>query len=686
MKERKTWILQFLTLSILQVQAVNNLQNNNCPPLVDNCTQCFRLLVIWEPYNRLLLYSSLPFVGEVRQQLMCIFPENAYGINGTVLELWDKEIEGYYEINDNTQLSNNSKVNVKVIHSTFAPTKTQIEFSFLRGEMSLRKTLLKDYDSSLWPWKDKNSSCKVHAHISFQKLLDMNLARRVLSMQIWFRLRWQDPRFVWDPSQWNDTNFLYLDKGEFWDPYIEIWDSADSIYDALEYQRAQVNSSGHIFWSRGGQVNIQCNMEGFERFPYDNSHCKIQLGSWVHNMDYVELSYYGDGYKIYESKTSDKYSKFSQYSIVNVTVNVTTYGQNELDTLQQQNYAPWNILIYDVVFKRHPLPYTISVVIPQGLLVSVSFLAFWISPASGERLGYSVTLTLAVSVYNLLLYQVLPASQELAYILWFSFITFIFAMIVVIESAIVVMLWYRTEPYLFSLWKSIKKAFIDLQEVSAWVDIMRALDTEIIKYNVTIYGPQWKKQLLLLVQKTWEFIRHLQLIYRKKNSHNLEASNEGQMLDCEIELSPLTQSGISAQVLMKDCSDRDGLTNSSYQKDQQSMQLKNYIFPSIDQEDAMSVDQAREFLDATLAQPQYQQAYNQYQKLISSQSKFKVQQKLLQIMELVDSSTIETMYQKSEQKYNKRWRKLGNFIDRIAQFTVIPSFLIFVVVSIIYVS
>lgn len=41
----------------------------------------------------------------------------------------------------------------------------------------------------------------------------------------------------------------------------------------------------------------------------------------------------------------------------------------------------------------------------------VAFSSFWLSPACGERLGLSITVPLAVAVYDLLIWDSLPIAK-----------------------------------------------------------------------------------------------------------------------------------------------------------------------------------------------------------------------------------------------------------------------------------
>eukprot|EP01025_Chloroclados_australasicus_P007197 TRINITY_DN122_c1_g2_i1.p1 TRINITY_DN122_c1_g2~~TRINITY_DN122_c1_g2_i1.p1 ORF type:complete len:667 (-),score=27.51 TRINITY_DN122_c1_g2_i1:348-2348(-) len=653
---------------LLLLQPTLTQESSNCTVSLSNCLQCARVLVLWQSHKR-LVYLQNQQASQIRTNLQCIFPEATFDVNGTVLELWDNELEEFYEIGDTTFLETNSKVNIKEHHHPFPPNIQSPKLSHTHSEMLLRKELLENYDVSLWPWIDIHKECIVYVHISFQRMLDIDLSHGIISMQVWFRLRWNDPRFTWDPEYWGGVQYIYLDKGEFWDPQIEIWNGEDSIYRELEDQQAYVNSTGDIFWSRGGQIKLQCDMQGLNHFPYDSSQCKIQLGSWVHNNEFVKLLYYREGYDIYQSKTSDRYYKYSQYKIQNVSVQQVNYSVRFFDTLLQQNNAPWAVIMYNITFSRHHLQYTMSIVVPQGLLVFVSFMALWLPPSSGERIGFTVTIALAISVYKLLMYQLLPASALLVYIASFSFSTFIFTTLVVIESAIVVMLWFRTDPYLFSPWQSFKSAAMDLREASAWMDVIKALNIEVTKNRVEIHKMQWKIKLISWMSGSWDSI--MSSLSKARNRFKQDpVLNKNESPNSVVQMSASSMENGNTPVIYA------VEENGNHHNVKPVGRNQSSIFKNIN-----DIEKAQQFLRYTFEQPQHKKANLSYERLIKYYPEQKVQQSLFRLLGIVEEDEIELLNEQSDQKYNKKWRKLSNMIDRVCQYTFIPAFILFVVIS-----
>lgn len=62
--------------------------------------------------------------------------------------------------------------------------------------------------------------------------------------------------------------------------------------------------------------------------------------------------------------------------------------------------------------KRQSLLYIVNFLLPVLFLLSLDIASFFISEREGEKLGFKVTVLLAVTVMQLLLNEILPSSSE----------------------------------------------------------------------------------------------------------------------------------------------------------------------------------------------------------------------------------------------------------------------------------
>lgn len=62
--------------------------------------------------------------------------------------------------------------------------------------------------------------------------------------------------------------------------------------------------------------------------------------------------------------------------------------------------------------KRRPLLYIVNFLVPVLFFLCLDMASFLISEREGEKLGFKVTVLLAVTVMQLILNEILPSSSE----------------------------------------------------------------------------------------------------------------------------------------------------------------------------------------------------------------------------------------------------------------------------------
>jgi len=69
-------------------------------------------------------------------------------------------------------------------------------------------------------------------------------------------------------------------------------------------------------------------------------------------------------------------------------------------------------ITYTIVLRRKPMFFTYNLVFPCVLLMGIGILVFFLPPESGEKVSLSVTVLLAMTVYQLLIAETIPATSE----------------------------------------------------------------------------------------------------------------------------------------------------------------------------------------------------------------------------------------------------------------------------------
>jgi len=311
----------------------------------------------------------------------------------------------------------------------------------------LRSDLLHNYETESYPWNyawyasrtntsDIRRGLPVGVNINFHKVLDVNIKDTTMDLLVWFRLEWNDPRLEWNPDDYDglDRAFFTLgipDDTDLWYPDILLWNQEEQLGDSLYNTKASVTPDGTVYWSRPGHLKPSCKFFGLTKFPFDNLECTMEFGSWTHSGLYIRPYLMSGGYNLGGSETAGQ--TFGEVELVNVTVEEFIYPPFPVAPDED-----WPVLLYHTVFTRAWQTYVRGFIILQMLLNVIGFLCFWLPPEGGERMGLAVTALLAAVAAEIVIVEQLPRASSFTWISKFSLVSLIYAVIPIIESAIVI--------------------------------------------------------------------------------------------------------------------------------------------------------------------------------------------------------------------------------------------------------
>ena len=132
----------------------------------------------------------------------------------------------------------------------------------------------------------------------------MDAANGKMSLKIWYKLQWQDGRLAWDPDLYGNVTTVYYqgknfvgDGSEIWVPDISPYNGYVGLHDTLEPQYARVSSSGLVYFSRPGTVEVMCKFSGLVAFPFDKLTCQLEFGGWLLSGGHQGIQFLGDGFE-----------------------------------------------------------------------------------------------------------------------------------------------------------------------------------------------------------------------------------------------------------------------------------------------------------------------------------------------------------------------------------------------------
>ncbi|KAI6202703.1 PHCl [Aphelenchoides besseyi] len=217
------------------------------------------------------------------------------------------------------------------------------------------------------------------------------------TLDFYLRQTWQDPRLAFGKL---DLGFAkikeltvgvdYLDK--LWKPDTFFPNEKKSFFHTATTHNSflRIDPEGQILTSQRLTVTATCPMN-LKLFPMDTQECKLEIESYGYTTD--DIDYYW-GHKVDTTEPPEKavaFDKFSlpQFKRAGYRVNITTATTSS---------GAYDRLYFQVIMTRNIGFYLMNIIIPSMLIVSISWVSFWLNrEASPARVGLGVTTVLTMT-------------------------------------------------------------------------------------------------------------------------------------------------------------------------------------------------------------------------------------------------------------------------------------------------
>ncbi|XP_063719811.1 acetylcholine receptor subunit alpha-type acr-16-like isoform X2 [Symsagittifera roscoffensis] len=257
------------------------------------------------------------------------------------------------------------------------------------------------------PQNPDGSAVGVEGRLIVSQLLDMNVRDETLQVMCTVRIMWTDTYMVWDSSDYGGIVEIRLHPNKLWVPDLLLENSfGQSHVHQLDYQNYVVASYfGLLYWAIPMVVLSKCRTD-VTYFPFDHQKCSIRMSSWTYHDKLINftLSQYNSGMEIPVSNI--------EWTITEV---LGTFYPNPMPA--PHPYYPGEVIsypyiIYDIVMKRKPSFYVNLLVVPSFVISWLGAVIYLIPNASGEKLGFSITLFLSLYVNQVIVAEHLPPSAD----------------------------------------------------------------------------------------------------------------------------------------------------------------------------------------------------------------------------------------------------------------------------------
>ncbi|XP_072291707.1 neuronal acetylcholine receptor subunit alpha-7 isoform X2 [Eucyclogobius newberryi] len=226
--------------------------------------------------------------------------------------------------------------------------------------------------------------------------MDVDEKNQVLTTNIWLQLYWTDFYLQWNVSDYPGVTNVRFPDNQIWRPDILLYNSADERFDASFHTKILVNSSGYCQYLPPGIFKSTCYID-VRWFPFDVQRCDLKFGSWTYGGWSLDL-------QMINADTTG-YIANGEWDLVEVP---GRRNERFYDCCKE----PYPDVTFTVVMRRRTLYYGLNLLIPCVLISTLALLVFLLPADSGEKISLGITVLLSLTVFMLLVAEIMPATSD----------------------------------------------------------------------------------------------------------------------------------------------------------------------------------------------------------------------------------------------------------------------------------
>ncbi|XP_047452599.1 neuronal acetylcholine receptor subunit alpha-7 [Mugil cephalus] len=260
----------------------------------------------------------------------------------------------------------------------------------------LYKELMKNYNPLERPVNNDSHSLTVQFSFSLLQIMDVDEKNQVLTTNIWLQLYWTDFYLQWNTSDYPGVTNVRFPDSQIWRPDILLYNSADERFDASFHTNILVNATGYCQYLPPGIFKSTCYID-VRWFPFDVQRCDLKFGSWTYGGWSLDL-------QMIEADVTG-YIANGEWDLVEVP---GRRNERFYDCCKE----PYPDVTFTVVMRRRTLYYGLNLLIPCVLISTLALLVFLLPADSGEKISLGITVLLSLTVFMLLVAEIMPATSD----------------------------------------------------------------------------------------------------------------------------------------------------------------------------------------------------------------------------------------------------------------------------------
>uniref|UniRef100_H3CK60 Si:ch73-380n15.2 n=1 Tax=Tetraodon nigroviridis TaxID=99883 RepID=H3CK60_TETNG len=263
-------------------------------------------------------------------------------------------------------------------------------------QRKLYKELLANYNRLERPVVNDSAPILVELGLTLLQIIDVEENGTIADQQLWV-MNYSNTGLNLCEGSGCCNKVLLLNRASFFKDQFRLCPpSADERFDATFHTNVLVNASGHCQYIPPGILKSTCYID-VRWFPFDVQKCNLKFGSWTHNGWLLDL-------QMLDVDTST-YIPNGEWDLVGVPAK-----RNEL--YYECCKEPYPDVTFTVTMRRRTLYYGLNLLIPCVLISGLALLVFLLPADSGEKISLGITVLLSLTVFMLLVAEIMPATSD----------------------------------------------------------------------------------------------------------------------------------------------------------------------------------------------------------------------------------------------------------------------------------
>ncbi|XP_033733595.1 acetylcholine receptor subunit beta-type acr-3-like [Pecten maximus] len=255
---------------------------------------------------------------------------------------------------------------------------------------SLHDSLLDGYKPAVRPGSDYlNQAVKLNMTFGLKIIKSFDELDSRFSIVGHFTISWYDERMTWDPRIYDGISMVQFHLKDVWIPpltYSISYNNVDLLGDPLSI--LSFTNGGEANWEPSNIFDTVCNAD-ISYYPFDNQTC--------------ELSVFVVGYD----------RRHIQLHNMNTYVGLKYYTENPVwELLDCKISVDAGILTLKFSFKRRSAFIVVNLMLPLLSLCILNLFVFVLPVDSNERVGFSITILLSITVFMSIVSDLLPNASS----------------------------------------------------------------------------------------------------------------------------------------------------------------------------------------------------------------------------------------------------------------------------------